>query len=96
MTERIDVYYSRISLPKFIEDVRGPAYHEHLVHTDKSGEQYILRAGPDHYGPAGDAVSPPTNPHMESSYGPVRFLDRQFDDLSPEYRDHKSSLGELL
>lgn len=94
MTERIDVYYSRIGLPKFIEDVRGAAYHKYLVYTDKAGDQHVLRAGPSQYGPNSDAVSPPTNPHAGSSYGPVRFFNGQFRKGAPDFGSHATSLGE--
>lgn len=95
MTERIDAYYSRINLPEFVEDIRGPAYHKYLVYTDKAGERYILRAGPDRAGETSEAISPPSDPNDGSSFGPVRFLDSRFE-FSPEYDDHPASLGEPL
>lgn len=96
MTERIDVFYSRIALPRAVEKLRGPAYHKYLLYTDGAGQQHILRAGPDRYGPNTDAISPPVNPHAASSFGPVHSLDRPFDASSPEYAQHGSSLGEPL
>ena len=43
MTERIDVFYNRIVLPRTVEEIRGPAYHKYLVYTDKAGNRHILR-----------------------------------------------------
>lgn len=95
MTERIDVYYSRIKLPQWAEDLRGPAYPKYLIYTNNSGQRRILRAGPDHYGSTSEAISPPADSNSESSYGPVRFYDGPFEG-APEYADHSQSLGELL
>jgi hypothetical protein len=96
MTERIEAFYSRIDLPDLVEKVRGPAYHKYLIYTDKSGQRSILRAGPDHYGPLVDTVSPAVNPYEGSSFGPVRFQDAPFDDASPDFADHANSLSESL
>ena len=96
MSESIDVFYSRINLPASVEGIVGPVYHKYLIYTDSSDRRHILRAGPDHYAPNSDALSPPVNPHAKSSSGPVRFLDRQFDKTSPEYKTHAQSLGEPL
>jgi hypothetical protein len=96
MTERIDVYYSRINLPQWAEKVRGPVYHKYLIYTDKGGQRRILRAGPSNdQGSTSEAISPPADPNSESSYGPVRFYDGPFEG-APEYQDHSESLGELL
>lgn len=94
MTESIDIYYSRINLPGMAEKVVGPVYHKYLIYTDRAGKRHILRAGPERYGPSGDALGPPADPYEKSSFGRVRFLDRPFDRLSPEFRDHAKSLGE--
>ena len=96
MTERIDVFYSRINLPPWAERVTGPAYHKYLIYTDKAGMRSILRAGPDHYGSTIDAVSPATNPYSASSYGAVRFADGPFDSSNPDFADHADSLAESL
>lgn len=94
MTERIDVFYSRIDLSDLVESMRGPAYHKYLIYTDKTGNRRILRAGPDHHGSASEAVSPPGDPHAGSSYGPVRFYDGPFRDGGPDYKHHSDNLGE--
>lgn len=96
MAESIDAYYSRINLPVSVEGIVGPVYHKYLIYTDSADHRHILRAGPDHYGPNSDAISPPVNPYAQSSFGPVRFLDREFDDTSPEYKTHDQSLSEPL
>lgn len=100
MTERIDVFYNRIVLPRTVEEIRGPAYHKYLVYTDKAGNRHILRAGPDHYGSIGDIISPPENPHSDGSFGPLRFFDGEFkkdaDYEAPDYEGHAESLGEPL
>jgi len=95
MTERIDVFYSRVPTP--IESTIGPVYHKYLVYTDKAGKRHSLRAGPTpgHHGSSWDAISPPSDPNEESPYGPVRFEDGAFE-KSVDYEDHPNSLGEPL
>lgn len=93
MSERIGVFYRKIPTP--IESAIGPVYHKYLVYTDKQGNRYSLRAGPDHGASSSNAISPPADPNQESPYGRVRFEDAPFEQgESTEYRGHALSLGE--
>ena len=66
MAESINVHYSRIDLSAPVEGIVGPVYHKYLIYTDSADRRHILRAGPDHYGPNSDAISPPVNPYAQS------------------------------